>query len=730
MSLIDMKRRKRTGTSPKIPEPKLVREKESLREKLSRKKVLTVVSIGMLTLIVLIGFIYYLSLDLPSLAQLERIDPELATKIFASDGNLISTIYSENRTFTPYNKIPQYIIDCLLSTEDRRFYDHWGFDIIRFIKAFIVNIRHMEIRQGGSTLTQQLARNLYLGREKSIIRKLREIITAIQIERTYSKREIIEMYLNIIAFDYNAYGIHAAARRFFSKDVHEIAVEEGAVLIAILNGPSHYNPIRHPDRAQQRRNLVLRSLYDTGHITKTCYDSLIRVPLKLDISTEKYKIAPYFVDHIEKKLANLEDSLHVNTQEDGLRVYTTLDTRLQALMDRAIDKVMPAIQARVRNYKEITKLKAELPETADKDSLFNEKTVLQIAFICIDPHTGHILAMVGGRDYSKYKFNNAIQALRQPGSSFKPFAYTAAIDNGYLPCAKFKDQPYTINNPDGTRWTPENFDKTYGDPLTLRQALRKSRNLPSVWLIDEITPGLVVKYARQMGISSSLRAVPSLVLGTSEVRPIDLVSSFGIFANNGVLVEPISITRIEDKTGNVIYHAESKEKEVLGKETVFIMNDMLQDVANRGTGAAARSIYHIPYNIPIGGKTGTTNDYTDAWFIGFTPHLVAGVWVGFADSQLKHGLTGSQGALPFWATFIKSVYDSLELPPAAFPEQPVGVVKLRICSQTKKLATDYCPTSDDPQEDWEYFNIKYQPTEKCDVHTGQPASGNRRRRAF
>jgi penicillin-binding protein 1A len=391
---------------------------------------------------------------------------------------------------------------------------------------------------------------------------------------------------------------------------------------------------------------------------------------------------------------------------------------------------MPALQERVRNYSEIKRLKSEMANTADKDSLFNERTVLQIAFVCIDPHSGHVLAMVGGRDYGKYKFNAAIQALRQPGSAFKPYIYTAAIDNGLPPTYMLDDTPYTINNPDGERWTPNNFDNTFGPPIPIREALRRSRNVPAIWLIHEISPALVVKYARQMGITSTLRPYPSLALGTSEVIPIELISSYGIFANNGVLVEPVTITEIKDKTGTVIYSAEPREKEVLSKETVFIMNDMLQNVVNAGTGASIRSIYQIPYDIPIGGKTGTTNDFTDAWFIGFTPHLVAGVWVGFDDPQLKHGLTGSVGALPFWATFMKSVYDSLDLPPASFPEQPVGVVKLKICSITKKLATDYCPTSNNPKYDEEYFIIKYQPTEKCEEHTGQPASGTRRRRAF
>lgn len=728
-----MKRRKRSTTSTKNIAPVFEERKvaKTVKQGMSRKKLLIILCSIAVTLLGIIGFLYYLSLDLPSLKQLEHIDPELATKIFDSDGNLISTIYSKNRTFTPYNKIPKHVIDCLLATEDRRFYDHWGFDLIRFTKAAFVNLRHMSIQQGGSTLTQQLARNLYLGLEQTITRKLREILTAIQIERTYSKTEIIEMYLNINPFGHNTYGIHAAARYFFSKDVSELTIEEGAVLIGVLNGQTIYNPIRHPDKSQERRNVVLYSLYDTGKISRAEYDSLKILPLKLSVSSEKYKTAPYFVDYIEKQLFyNLEDSLGFNTREDGLYVYTTLNSRLQHLMEQAIAERMPAIQERVRNTRDISKLREEFPNTAEGDSLFKDSSTLQIAFVCIDPKTGHVLAMVGGRDYDKYKFNNATMARRQPGSAFKPFIYTAAINDGHSPNEMLDDRPYVLNNPDGEEWRPQNYDKTFGPPMPMREALRRSRNLPAVWLIDKITPQSVVKYAKAMGITTTLRAFPSLALGTSEVIPLDLISSYGIFANDGVLVKPVTITRIEDKTRTVIYTAPIEEKRVLSEETTFIMNDLLQNVANNGTGATARTIYKVPYNIPIGGKTGTTNDNTDAWFVGFTPSLVAGVWVGFSDSQLKHGLTGSQGALPFWATFIKSVYDSIPMPNASFPEQPPGVVKRRICSVTKKLATEYCPTSANPANDEEYFILKYLPEEHCEMHSGKPSSVTGRRKAF
>jgi penicillin-binding protein 1A len=410
--------------------------------------------------------------------------------------------------------------------------------------------------------------------------------------------------------------------------------------------------------------------------------------------------------------------------EDGLRVYTTLNTQIQKYMNEAITERMPILQERVLRKKEIVRFKKQMVDSLGNDSLFKEMSTVQIAFICLDPSNGHVLGMVGGRDFEKYKFNRATQAPRQPGSAFKPFVYTAAIDNGYSPADEFLNQPFVEINDDGTRWTPHNYDNTVSGYMSLREALRQSKNLVTIRLIREITPRLVASYAKRMGITTRIRPVSSLALGTSEVKPIELVSAYGIFSNKGVYVKPVSITKIEDKTGNVIYRSRSTGREVLSPETTQIMNDMLQDVINHGTGYSVRRDFE--FYETAGGKTGTTNDYTDAWFVGFTPHLVSGVWVGFDDPSLTlgPGETGATSALPFWATFMKLVYDSLDFPPKKFAESP-NVVKIKICKSTKKLITNYCP---EPIE--ELFNLKFVPTAICDEHQGPQSVRRERRKRF
>ena len=723
-----MKRRRRNSvTSTKI-KPVITEKKPETEFMISKPKPkmrLTIIWI-ILTIAMLGGgaYLYHLSQDLPSLTKLENIDPALATKVYSEDGEIIESFYQKNRTITPYSKFPEELITCLLATEDRRFFNHWGVNILSIFRSVYVNLTNFAIVEGSSTLTMQLAKNLYFTLERTWARKIKETLTTIQIERTYSKREIIEMYLNIVFFGSNSYGVQAASKRFFSKDVEELTVEECALLVGILKAQTLYNPLNNPERAIMRRNKVLGNLVEVGYISKTTYDSLAAIPLNLDPSSEKGKIAPYFTEYVRQQLNQLQDSLNVNVYEDGLRVYTTLNTEIQHYMTEAIAKQMPLLQARVVRKREMVKLKKQIADSLGSDSLFNEMTTVQIAFICLDPSNGHILAMVGGRDFAKYKFNRATQAPRQPGSAFKPFVYTAAIDNGYSPADEFLNQPFVEINDDGTRWTPHNYDNTVSGYMSLREGLRRSKNLVSIRLIREITPGLVAGYAKRMGISTRIRPVSSLALGTSEVKPIELVAAYGIFSNKGVHVKPLSIIKIEDKTGNVIYRNRSIGREVLSPETTQIMNDMLQDVINHGTGYSVRRDFEF-YEL-AGGKTGTTNDYTDAWFVGFTPHLVSGVWLGFDDPSLSlgSGETGARTALPFWATFMKTVYDSLDFPKKKFAES-ANVVKIQICKSTKKLVTNYCPEAIE-----ELFNLKFVPTEVCDEHEGPQSVRRERRKRF
>ncbi len=677
---------------------------------------------GIVLFVIGLAYLAYLTRGMPSLTELENIDPALVTRIYSADGEVIHELFTYKRIYVPLDQIPDHTQKALLATEDRDFFEHWGIDLKRVPKAIFIDLVTLSFRQGFSTITMQLARNLYtkkIGFQKNINRKLREILTALQIERTYSKREILEMYLNMAYFGHGVYGIQSAARKYFGKDVSELTPEESATLIALLKSPAYYSPFRHPERAMKRRNLVLYNMFTQGYLTQAEYDSLKQLPIQVATDQASGEIAPYFAEYVRQKLNQLQDSLGVNVYEDGLNVFTTLDSRVQRAMNAAIDSVMPKLQARVTKFLEGWKKKENIP-----DSVFERKSKVQIAFVAIDHHNGHILAMVGGRDFNESKFNRAVQARRQPGSAFKPFLYTAAIDNGYPPSYRILNQPVVVNNPDGTRWDPENFDKKFGGLTTLREALRKSINLVAVRLILEIGPRAVVEYARRMGITTPLRPVPSLAIGSSEVIPLELVSAYGVFANQGIRTEPIAITRIEDRYGNVIYQHTARQREVLSRATAYIMTTMLEDVVNAGTGGRIR--WYYKFYKPAAGKTGTTNNYTDAWFVGFTPHLTAGVWVGLDDPELKLGPigTGAGAALPFWATFMKTVYDSLQLDDRPF-RQPPDVVRLPICEDSGKLATNFCPHVYE-----EVFNVKYRPTETCDLHRGPTRRSTKKRFIF
>ncbi len=720
-------RRKKFGTKnklkikssldKKIKKPDLGRARA---DKSPKKFIISLLLIFVLIIGAAAVSIYFLSEELPPLTKLERIDPEMATKVYSSEGELIHSFFTYNRSYTPFDKIPQPVIDALLSAEDRDFYDHWGINSMGILRALIVDISSMGFKQGASTLTMQLSRNLYFGSQQTITRKLKEALTAIQIERTYSKHEIIEMYLNINPFGHHSYGIQAAARRFFNKPVEELNVQESALLIGMLKGPTRYSPIRHPERALKRRNIVMKMMVENGKLTKAEYDSLKMLPLGLNLKDpNEMTIAPYFTEHVRRQLNKLQDSLNVNVYEDGLRVYTTLNLQFQKYMEKSIADNIDYIQARVRNQKKFDKFRKSM-----SDSAFNELTTVQLAFTAINPHNGHILAMVGGRDYKKSQFNRVTQARRQPGSTFKPFLYTAAIDNGYSPSDEYYNQPTVEIDADGKRWTPKNFSGKVGGLMTLREALRRSINLVAVRLINDIGPKTVKQYARRMGITTPIKAYSSLALGSSDVIPIEIISAYGIYANNGILVKPISIIKIEDKDGNVIYQAFPDRREALSPQTTYIMNDMLQGVIKAGTGVRVRTKYH--FDIPAGGKTGTTNDNTNAWFIGFTPDIVAGVWVGLDDFTLNlgHGMTGAVAALPFWGDFMKSVYDSVEFYHGTFVK-PDGVEWFKLCTESKKLATEYCPQTYE-----EIFNLKYRPTEKCTIHTGKGTIKNKKRRRF
>jgi len=686
--------------------------------------------------IVILGSVIYTRFifsGLPSLEALETFEPQQTTRIFAADGALIREVYKEKRIIVPIDRIPEDMINSFIATEDHRFYKHWGVDSYRFFSVLLKNIRAMSYSEGFSTATMQLARTLYLNREQTISRKLREIILAIQIEKKYSKREILEMHLNKEYFGHGAYGIHQAAKIYYDKDVDDLSLEECALLTAQLNGPTRYSPLFHPDRALSRRNLVLRNMLKHRYISRIQYLDAIQKPIEVKVRLNQQLenknsiIGPYFTEHVLRQLEQMQEQYNFDIYRDGLSVYTTMDTLAQVIADSAIQNRLKIqqdrVDARLRQKSERKKLlekmgydHAKIPgllaNSAFMDSLIREVSVVQGAFVAIDLSNGHVLALIGGKDFSKYKFNIATMSKRQAGSIFKPFLYTVAIDNGYPVTYQLLNQPVVLFTENGKRWSPPNYDHSTGGYTTLREGITRSLNLISVRMIQEIVPATeIVKLAKKMGLTTPINPVDALALGTTDVIPLEIVSAFSAFPNKGILIEPVFITRIEDNSGNILYeNTQPKKREVLSEETAYIMTDLLRSVVLEGSGKYSRITYG--FRQPAGGKTGTTNDFSNAWFIGFTPQIVAGTWVGLDKPIYSLGSkqSGQVVAVPIWAMFMKEYYDRTGLSERDF-ERPDGVVELEICNETKKLAGKYCPDTVK-----EIFNVNAQPTEVCDKH--------------
>ncbi len=679
------------------------------------------------------AYLFILSRQLPSLQQLEEYNPELATKLYSADGQVFKEFFVKNRVLVPLAQMPDHVWQTVLASEDHRFFRHWGVVPQRWVKAAVGGIFRLRTPRGVSTITQQLARDLYLTKEKSISRKIKEVLTAIQIERTYSKREILEMYLNQSYLGPGVYGVEAAAQYYFGKHAQELSLPEAALLTALLPNAGYYSPFKYPERAMNRRNLVLRRTREMGYISEEQYREAIASPLGVVSRepAEEEELAPYFAEHVRRELIA---RYGMDIYTGGLRVYTTLDTRVQACANRAIAAHIRAVESRQRAWilahpeSEFAKLvppsllkrvgvRTLMRDRAFVDSLLSEKAKVQVALVAIEPSTGHILAMVGGRDFRDSEFNRATQAHRQPGSAFKPFVYLAAIDNGYPPCYELLNQPVVLDVPGGKRWTPSNYDGSVGGKTTLREALARSLNLVTARLVLEaVPPEVVVEYARRLGITTPLVPVPAMALGSETVIPIEMAAAFGAFGNRGVLMRPVAILRVEDKFGNVLEEYRPVPQEVLSEGSAYIITDMMRSVLDmgRGTGRLARTVYG--FTRPAAGKTGTTNDFSDAWFVGFTPQIVAAVWVGVDDPSvtLGGGQSGAVAALPIGAPFMKAAHDTLELPVVDF-EMPPTVARVEICNDTKELATESCPEITE-----EVFPVQQAPRTYCKKHSGQP----------
>jgi len=646
--------------------------------------------------------------DLPSFEQLHNIEPSLKTKIYDRNGFLLKEFYTQNRVLTPYKDIPEKLVQMLLAAEDQEFYDHWGMNLRRVAIVAIGNLLNWEIKAGASTITQQLSRMLFLNRRKTYERKIKEALTAIKLERTYSKSEIIEMYLNQYYFSRGAYGIAAASHLYFSKDVSELNINDCAILIGVLRGPNINSPLNNPDKSVMARNRVLHSYYKNGGLSEQVYDSLKNEPLVISPPEEQIGTAPYFTEtvrqYIYKKYG--ENVLYTG----GLKVFTSLDVDLQDAAEQAIYKKIDSLQARIeRRYGPTNPHYTEiLPDTVDEfgDSIRVYKKI-QGAFIGIDNENGDILAMVGGRSFEETKLNRTIQSSRQPGSSFKPFIYTACIDNGFRTTDIIDDNPIVLDIPGAKQWRPHNFDNKFMGPISIRDGIRLSRNLVAIRLLLKIHPEQAIFYARRMGITTPLPAVPSLAIGVGETKLIEMVSAFSIFPNKGIHIPYRMIHKIVDRYGRVLEDNTAVQKEeVLSAQTAFIMVDLMRSVVDNGTGRRAR---WMGFTRPAGGKTGTTDNFTENWFIGYTPQITAGLWVAFEEKvSLGKNQDGAKNGVPVWTEFMIAAHDSL---PVLDFEEPDGIVHLDVCMESGELATDRCVNVRN-----EVFTVDNQPTATCHLH--------------
>jgi penicillin-binding protein 1A len=598
--------------------------------------------------------LYYILLnELPSIAALKDYRPSIATRIYADNDELIDEFFLEDRKIIRMADIPRFVTQAFISAEDSRFYQHSGFDLQGMTRAFFKNVESGRIVQGGSTITQQVAKSLYLSSERSYTRKIKEAILAYKIEKYLSKDEIIYLYLNHIYLGHGTYGIEAASQAYFGKSAKDINLSEAALLASLPKAPSNYSPFLHMDKALQRQVYVLDRMVIDKYITPQERDNALHARIKLREVRSNNKIASYFIENIRRYIQEKygSDVLY----KEGLEVYTTLNINMQKAARDAVERGLQELEAR-EGY---------------------EKKQVQGALVCMEAKTGAIKAMVGGRDFKKSEFNRATQSRRQPGSAFKPFIYTAAFDKGMTPTTRIIDAPIAYedkSSPDGF-WRPQNFDGKFNGLTTLRTALVQSRNIVTIKILQEIGVDYAADYASNMGISSPLTRNLSMALGTSGVTLQEMVRGYGVIANQGKRVVPFMIKKIVDRTGHVFEENIPNEEQVIDPRIAFMSSYVMQDVVESGTGRRVKSLGR-----PVAGKTGTTDDMRDAWFMGFTPSLVAGVWVGF-DQEISLGKQeqGATAAAPIWLYFMEKAIQGM--PIETFPV-PDGIVFIKVDPET------------------------------------------------
>ncbi len=708
----------------------------------------------------------HFSQDLPGIAALQNYRPPLVTTVYASNGEKIAEFYKERRFPAPLEKMPKHLIHAFVAAEDARFFSHPGVDIRSIARAAIQNWKAGRVVQGGSTITQQVAKYFLLTPERSYRRKIREAILALRIEDTLPKEKILYLYLNQIYLGHAAHGVQAAAENYFGKNVDQLALAESAMLAGLPQAPSDYSPFHHPDKAKDRQKYVLGRMVAEGYISRSQADAA--EALKLDIKPRRNYFreqVPFYTEHVRRYVVDKygEDALY----NGGLQIYTAVDIAMQKAARRAVNRGLRELDRRHGGYRgaprrleadavdafiadmksdqefdppaeggilmavvthvDMAAERAEVaagnlsgslstarirwePDVAPKrlqkgdvvevtlkkvgeapdrcEFALSQTPESEGALLCIETGTGLARAMVGGKDYKSSQFNRAVQARRQPGSAFKPIIYAAALDKGYTPASVIIDNAviYEGRGHRGHAWKPKNYDRTFHGPILLRKALAKSRNLSTIQILHDIGVDYAVDYARKLGITADLYPDLSLALGASGVSLLELTRAYSVFANLGRLIEPVFVTRILDRDGNVLEEAHTQGERVIEAATAYLMTSLLQSVVQEGTGARVRALGR-----PAAGKTGTTNDLHDAWFMGYTPGFVTGAWVGYDQEQsLGAKETGARAAIPIWLEFMQKI---LEGRPERNFSVPEGVVFARIDAETGLLALDETPST-------------------------------------
>ncbi len=657
--------------------------------------------------------------ELPTFRDLENPKSNLASEVLSTDGKVLGSYFIQNRSNAKFNDLSPNLINALIATEDIRFYEHSGIDL----KGTFAIIFYSMIgkKRGSSTITQQLAKNLFPRKKQTILNigviKMKEWLTAIKIERNYTKEEIITMYFNTVDFGSNSYGIKTAAKTYFNKTPKDLSIDEAALLVGILKGTTVYSPIRNPERAKARRNVVLAQMEKYKYITE---DELLEaqekeLSLKFTSNDHNLGLATYFREYLRLELSKWceenkkADGTEYDLYRDGLKIFTTLDSRMQQYAEEAVREHLIYLQKEFYNHwkgripwgknedmilqalkrsERYVSMKEEGFSNEEIETAFNTPTnmtvfswsgerdttmtpldsikyykwFLRSSFMSMDPHTGHIKAWVGGPDYRYFKYDQVKLGKRQVGSTFKPLVYTVAMDNGWSPCFEAPNLPIVFEDFDN--WSPKNSDNKEGGMMTLRMGLANSVNLITAYMMKQVGPQAVVNVAKKMGITSEIPPYPSICLGTPDVTLYEMVGAYSTYANKGVWTEPVYITRIEDKNGNVLFEKLPRKVDALSEQTAYLMLYMMKGVIDKGTGLRLRGPRYR-FTQPIAGKTGTTQDNSDGWFIGVTPDLVSGVWTGGEDRTIRFRSTnlgeGANTALPIWALYMKKVYANPEL---------------------------------------------------------------------